>query len=910
MKTITDLIPQYLSELSNKDSNSERYKWEAIGHFQENWDGDCSDEDFFEMFKKAFAKRENLIFQNSFGFLNSLAKAMPHEAKMLLNYLFQDNIPLEERLPIYQEKANNLLPELKKKIGKDNINHQQDERTISFLLTLHNPEKYYLYKDNVYKSLCAFLGVEPKTKAGEKYFHFRDLADSIKSEVTENAEIKKFQKIKELLNEFAFKSDNLLFQDIIYRTLIVASNNERNKELMTQIVEDVKAKLVEMEHVLMDHIWLDNDSTNYRQVSVFKNYPTYPLHYELMMHSDIAWEFHSEGNRNEKEYMELFIQGYDKSKYKLVPWKHAVEGAYKSGEFHKISPKERFKIDVKGSKYIQMIDSLSNQLIELYNDTNERLINFFQKNPSNDINIKLHQEEMINIPLNQILYGPPGTGKTYSTIDKVVELCEPSEYKQGDHNWNKGIYDQLVKDGRVVFTTFHQSMSYEDFIEGIKPMKAGDEDDFLKYDVEPGIFKQIANSSKSIKSVQNNVDNWDETTYYKMSIGGKGRPDIHNWCIENSVVGLSWGGDADLSSIVPLAQANNWIQYRDKFKEVYTKTAEENRYHIQATYIFNKMRIGDVIVISKGNHIIDAVGKVTGNYYFDDQTPTDMLHFRKVEWIATDLDASPDKFIDKQISQQSIYEFYNDDVKKETFKSLTAHTIEKPKPYVLIIDEINRGNVSAIFGELITLIEDDKRLGEPNELKITLPYSKEKFGVPSNLFILGTMNTADRSVEALDTALRRRFSFVEMLPQPALIASDGKSKETNGKIGEIDLVELLTTINDRIEVLVDRDHTIGHAYFMDVHDEASLKNAFNNKIIPLLQEYFYGNYEKMEMVIGSSFFVDLRKETVEFAIKNHSYDELPKRYKLKTIDEQFDIKTAIDNMLNKKNISTPISVNE
>lgn len=196
-------------------------------------------------------------------------------------------------------------------------------------------------------------------------------------------------------------------------------------------------------------------------------------------------------------------------------------------------------------------------------------------------------------------------------------------------------------------------------------------------------------------------------------------------------------------------------------------------------------------------------------------------------------------------------------------KICTEARIEPDKPYAIFIDEINRGNVASVFGELITLIEEDKREGEENEISLELPYSKKKFSVPSNLHIIGTMNTADRSVEALDTALRRRFSFIEMLPNPSLI-KEGKSK---GKIAGFDLEKMLSVINQRIEVLVDRDHTIGHAFFMGVDSLESLQVVIADKIVPLLQEYFYGDYKKMEMVMGTGFFEKKAIDKIAFAVE-------------------------------------------
>ena len=191
------------------------------------------------------------------------------------------------------------------------------------------------------------------------------------------------------------------------------------------------------------------------------------------------------------------------------------------------------------------------------------------------------------------------------------------------------------------------------------------------------------------------------------------------------------------------------------------------------------------------------------------------------------------------------------ELREGLFKRMARVAQDRPtERFVLIIDEINRGNIARIFGELITLIEDSRRIGETEETFATLPYSSETFGVPGNLYLVGTMNTADRSIQLLDTALRRRFTFREMMPDP--------NHEGIGEVGGVDCRRLLRTMNERIAVLLDREHQIGHTYFLDLGNLEDLADVFQNRILPLLQEYFFDDWSKIRVVLGNNAFVSER----------------------------------------------------
>jgi hypothetical protein len=435
-----------------------------------------------------------------------------------------------------------------------------------------------------------------------------------------------------------------------------------------------------------------------------------------------------------------------------------------------------------------------------------------------DKNSKETENDMRNFPLNQILYGPPGTGKTFNSINRAIEIINPSFDLTQERSLIKMEFDRLVTENQIAFTTFHQSMSYEDFIEGIKPEEPEKESDPVIYKVKYGILRNHCIEA-SFEIAQLREDDITEEVLDFSILYDKFVESIEEKLIEGKVVELEikTGGKVLVESISQ--QGNVIIKHHDG-----------NR-----TYTVSKARLTKLQSAIKD---LDDVSNINDEFRSIIGGSNSSAYWSVLNAIRKEKVSVP------KSKEKRKYTF---EEKKEVVLSLSKSDFKNKngKPFVLIIDEINRGNVSAIFGELITLIEDDKRLGKGEALEVILPYSKEKFGVPPNLYIIGTMNTADRSVEALDTALRRRFSFEEMPPNYEL-------KELKYKIFGHNAYDVLQTINKRIEKLLDNDHAIGHSYFLS-KDEDKIMVSFYKNIIPLLQEYFFGDYGKIGLVLGKGF---------------------------------------------------------
>lgn len=370
--------------------------------------------------------------------------------------------------------------------------------------------------------------------------------------------------------------------------------------------------------------------------------------------------------------------------------------------------------------------------------------------------------------LNRILFGAAGTGKTFNTINHALSILDPKYDPQLDRKELKKVFDAYKEQGRIKFVTFHQSFSYEDFVEGIRAETDGTGQ--LRYEVKPGVFKEICEDAQTeIDAKQDN-------------------------------------------ELVPIEESIN-----SAIDQIITQAKTQEM-------IFHTKRGAEIKVSSNSAGTLFALTS-TGS-----EIPLSIRHIRNY------LKTQNEMIVDQKSYEWAIAYSLRSKVK---FTS----SVEKVKPYVLIIDEINRGNISRIFGELITLIEDSKRQDAEEQLSVILPYSKKEFSVPNNVYIIGTMNSSDRSLTGLDIALRRRFTFIEMPPKPELL--------NDVVIEGLNIGKLLDIINQRIEVLLDRDHCLGHANFMSLKEQPTLEHLahiFKQKIIPQLQEYFFDDWAKINLV--------------------------------------------------------------
>lgn len=505
-----------------------------------------------------------------------------------------------------------------------------------------------------------------------------------------------------------------------------------------------------------------------------------------------------------------------------------------SGPGYSPPPKRAYKVLVKSN---QELDALFNWYSGL--DRQKQM----QLATQGETTVTTDEQNQFQVPLNQILYGPPGTGKTYRTAARAVEICDGNANLSAEHHRTALMarYEELRKQGRISFVTFHQSYGYEDFVEGLRPeLKDGQ----VSYHVRPGIFREVCVAAKLKTLIKPGLSGapLKERTIYKMSLGRVGSAEgkqALQTCLEKGYVVLGWGEDLDYFDCTCAEEI------RKKLEEE-RPNIENPEIHARFLNVFkNEVKVDDIIIVSQGNSAFRAIGVVTGEHELLDAPAAGAFYQkRNVRWLADfEGNRAVSEIYDRTFMQIALYRLKSEGLNFDALNSLIAgDAMAGPQNCVLVIDEINRANISKVFGELITLLEQDKREGTDNAITLKLPYSGEEFCVPKNLYVVGTMNTADRSIALLDTALRRRFEFQELLPDVSSLPEN--------PIDGVDLRAMLKAMNERIEYLYDRDHTIGHAYFIRVKSLAELESVFRNKVIPLLQEYFFENLSKVQLVLN------------------------------------------------------------
>lgn len=789
------LIETYINILKTKGEPDEKYKYLAIDTFQENWNIDAHD--FFEMFKKSFSKVSNLLYQNSWGFIIKLAEYFPEETRKLFSDLYDERNPIENRIKNFQSQSEILLKPLKVKMNRKNISTQQDERTISVYLSFKYPETYILYKYDYYKNYCNNADASIQD-TGDRFVHLNLLADTwIKHNYLDNNNLK-IEYRKHYL-EPKWNDSRLIIQNILYVCYRFSKIDAELLKILNQFQsQDLVNYYSFLDKIIEEFNLVEND-----QRIVFNCIDNQIIFTVGQRH---AWNL----KNNQDKFKAISSNEFSliNEKYDGLP----VAFLNKELNFNAISANsntifEAIEIELARTKLSGYYKHNNPNFEKLAFDSEFRKHLFSLLNQTITIELINNSIPMKNTPLNQILYGAPGTGKTYTTKKLAIEIIDNQEYDENDRKTIVDRYDELVKSNQIHFTTFHQSISYEDFIEGIKPETNNNQ---VNYEVKDGIFKKISTLAS---------DNNDSNV-------------VLDFNFEESFIKLK----------------QEWEESENGEVEIKMKNS---------SFYITKIKDRNI-----------EFRKASGGYGHElvNKTLKELAYNTRV-----------------MDSGLAVY-YYPLITKLKSFNS-QKKKIEHQK-YVLIIDEINRGNVSSIFGELITLLEEDKRKGNKEEIEVVLPYSGDKFSVPNNLYIIGTMNTADRSVESLDTALRRRFSFVEMPSKPEKLVGitlDGAE--------DIDLVQLLDKINQRIELLIDKDHQIGHSFFINLKNLDGLKTTFKNKIIPLLEEYFFGDFGKIGLVLGENF-ISVKNENNNNSIlaKFLVYEEVDfitekKVYQIKNCDE-------------------------
>jgi len=901
---IKSLIENYKKRITETELKDEIYKWELVNEYRGRPNPETPD--FYKEIKDV--KFKNLIYAMGMAVINHLAKDKPEELRQLFIKLFDETKDLTERVKSFNKDTLKIYREL-----GETLQHHQDERSIATYLTFYNSDKYTFYKSSFYKKYCKLLGVK-EAKKNEKYAHYLTLIDDlIENYIAPDNEL--VEQVKALIPEYYNGTNHkLLAQDILFHML------DKKQETNYWIFQG-NPKVFDFETALKDELLTDwTVSAHKDKIKVGDKVILWITGSKSGCYAlaEVTAEPHTKTSSPDYHLW----KGEDKSELKadIKITNNLVENPILKSDIESLEELNELKVGNQGtnfsatedeyqtlldlisannnSAYASVKNVLDSDLVDKYIFFLRNYVNQNQLQPEDhriSFNVRANKKRLVFI-----------IGSRYAfCIEKVKKKTEVSFISKDALTKDSGSFTNQKKE---IEAYWNRTTSISDFEDDIKegfdielarnnknPFKKYTNKEFIEDIYQSKIIMGEKNNSKliSLNTILYGPPGTGKTHILKnqymdmftTSESSITRQDFLKDIIQN----CSWWQVIALA-VLELGKTkvadifnHEYVQVKAQLSNSTTVTPTiwgqlqshtiENCEHVKVArrmppMIFNKTEKSEWEILQ--NEV-------------EEQSPELLELKSKIE----NFESVPNKRIERfeflTFHQSYSYEDFIEGIKPELAESDVSYKIEEgvfqkmcnrarndsSNNYAIFIDEINRGNISSIFGELITLIEDDKREGKPNEIKATLPYSKKHFSVPNNLYIIGTMNTADRSVEALDTALRRRFSFIEMNPESEKLNTD------EFKCSGIDLAALLNAINARIEKLLDKDYCIGHSYFMTIKNRKEpleeIKNIFQNKILPLLQEYFYGDWGKIVLVIGKEF-VETKENTIKF-LSTDSYED-------------------------------------
>jgi len=845
------LIEEYKKRISITRLEDEKYKWEVAKKY--NHRPDTNAQDFHNEIKNI--KFGNLVYQMGTAVLGHLATDRPEELRELFKQLFDESIDLNIRVKEFNEKTLSIYRSLGEK-----LQHHQDERSIATYLTFYDSTKYTYYKNSYYKKYCALLNKEV-AKKHQKYIHYLALIDELITKyIVHDAEL--IELVKSCIPEYYDGTNhNILAQDILYQML------EQNEDEEKEEILNYKELYIE---------WMteqsNNDNSNkitsyVKAIEILSN----QLQYIIFESDDqkklglLYTDLLKEQKKEDGKYYHEDAPSYGKNGFysaSIKSYSKFLETLNDMDVFEKIKNKfDKTDLEIY-VKYLKKI------LVELKIACNDKRVVFSVG--SDRLNFTIGQRYCFN------LYVSENKGR-YGIISKI-KLFEDSEPFNGsspkpyynyfktftptDDEWNSimvAIRSELDRTTQSGYKKYNNTKFEQYICEDKTPI--GKEMSTLNTILygPPGTGKTYSTINKALEILDAefykfNQDNRTVLTSEFQKYKDNGQVDFVTFH-------QSYGYEEFIEGIKAETTDDGNVEYKivdGVFKNICKKADANSLYHLDNVE-FNNYKItvkhSQFVVYNQNQQkqeisfelILDLIKAIE----LGSLTVNEILELKGEDIVARSGTKHFASFIyrNNQMIHGIIDKYY------ETKTTLSE------KKYILIIDEINRGNISKIFGELITLIESSKRLGTDEKIQVTLPYSNEQFGIPKNVYIIGTMNTADRSIALMDTALRRRFDFVEMMPEYDL-ESISKNVENSG----VNLQEVLKVINSRVEYLYDRDHTIGHAYFIGIDTLKELDSVMRNKIIPLLQEYFYDDWEKIQIVLGDH---DKQLEKIDSSERNN-----------------------------------------